>query len=67
VTSEISVTTTAGALAIGTTPLLMGVVNATPNSFSDAGELRTLEARVARALALVEAGADVIDVGGQSG
>src|SRR3954447_12086983 len=45
----------------------MGVVNATPNSFSDAGELRTLEDRVARAEQLVADGADLIDVGGQSG
>jgi dihydropteroate synthase len=67
VTSELIVATTAGPLRIGTTPLVMGVVNATPNSFSDAGELRTLEARVDRALALVAAGADLIDVGGQSG
>ncbi|WP_259312927.1 dihydropteroate synthase [Capillimicrobium parvum] len=66
-TSEISVTTTAGPLAIGTTPLLMGVVNATPNSFSDAGQLRTLAQRVARAETLLDAGADLIDVGGQSG
>jgi dihydropteroate synthase len=65
--SELSVTTAAGTLAIGTTPLLMGVVNATPNSFSDAGELRTLGQRVARAEALLDAGADIIDVGGQSG
>jgi len=64
---ELSVTTAAGTLAIGTTPLLMGVVNATPNSFSDAGELRTLDARVERAETLLEAGADIIDVGGQSG
>ncbi|HXH58773.1 dihydropteroate synthase [Iamia sp.] len=48
-------------------PLLMGVVNATPDSFSDAGRYPTTEARAARATELVEAGADVIDVGGQSG
>jgi dihydropteroate synthase len=65
--TELSVTTAAGVVSIGTTPLLMGVVNATPNSFSDAGELRTLTDRVARAEALVAAGADLIDVGGQSG
>jgi dihydropteroate synthase len=52
---------------IGLRPLLMGVVNATPNSFSDAGELRTLADRVARAEQLVADGADLIDVGGQSG
>ena len=48
-------------------PLLMGIVNATPDSFSDTGEHRTTEARVALALDQVAQGAHVIDVGGQSG
>lgn len=48
-------------------PRLMGVVNATPDSFSDAGQHPTTDARVALATELVEGGADVIDVGGQSG
>jgi dihydropteroate synthase len=47
-------------------PLLMGVVNATPDSFSDAGELPDLEARLARAAAHVAAGAAIVDVGGES-
>ncbi|MEA3191634.1 MAG: dihydropteroate synthase, partial [Thermoplasmata archaeon] len=47
-------------------PLLMGVVNATPDSFSDAGELPDLEARAARAAAHVAAGAAILDVGGES-
>jgi dihydropteroate synthase len=50
----------------GTPPALMGVLNATPDSFSDAPEERTLQARVARARALVDAGARIIDVGGES-
>jgi dihydropteroate synthase len=54
-------------LALGERPWLMGIVNATPDSFSDAGERRTLEQRVALARELLEAGADVIDVGGESG
>jgi dihydropteroate synthase len=45
---------------------LMGVLNATPDSFSDAPEERTLPARVARARALLDAGARIIDVGGES-
>jgi dihydropteroate synthase len=45
----------------------MGVVNATPDSFSDSGEHRTVEARVALALEQVAQGARIIDVGGQSG
>ena len=47
-------------------PLLMGIVNATPDSFSDAGELPSTEARLARGRALLEAGADILDVGGES-
>ena len=53
-------------LELGGPPLLMGVVNATPDSFSDAGELPDLEARVAHAAALVAAGAAILDVGGES-
>ena len=48
-------------------PLLMGIVNANPDSFSDARRLTTLDAQVAAALAQVTAGADIIDVGGESG
>ena len=45
----------------------MGIVNANPDSFSDAVRHTTLDAQVALALALVEQGADLIDVGGESG
>src|SRR5436305_4162585 len=45
----------------------MGVVNATPDSFSDAGERRTLEQQVELAARLLEEGADLIDIGGESG
>lgn len=48
-------------------PLLMGIVNAGPDSFSDAMRLDTLDAQVAHARALVAAGADLIDVGAESG
>ncbi|HEU4974252.1 MAG TPA: dihydropteroate synthase [Baekduia sp.] len=48
-------------------PLVMGIVNANPDSFSDAVRHSTLDAQVAHALALVEDGADLIDVGGESG
>jgi len=44
----------------------MGVVNASPESFSDGGRHASFEAQVALAASLVEAGADIIDVGGQS-
>lgn len=45
---------------------LMGVLNITPDSFSDGGDYNNLEAAFQRAAALVEAGADILDVGGQS-
>ena len=48
-------------------PLLMGIVNANPDSFSDTRRLTTLDAQVDHALALVADGADLIDVGGESG
>lgn len=45
---------------------LMGVLNVTPDSFSDGGEFNTLAAALVQAQQLVEAGADIIDIGGQS-
>jgi dihydropteroate synthase len=48
-------------------PLLMGIVNANPDSFSDAVRLDTLGQQVARALELVADGAAMVDVGGESG
>src|SRR4051794_13651244 len=45
----------------------MGIVNANPDSFSDAVRLTTLDAQAEHALALVRDGADLIDVGGESG
>jgi len=53
-------------LRLGDRPALMGIVNATPDSFSDPGELRGPEAALRRAAALTEAGAEIIDVGGES-
>ena len=54
-------------LALGERPWLMGIVNATPDSFSDAGAYPDLDARVARAAQLLQGGADIIDAGGESG
>jgi dihydropteroate synthase len=48
-------------------PLVMGIVNASPESFSDGGRWATPDAQVERALELVAQGADLIDVGGESG
>lgn len=47
-------------------PLVMGIVNVTPDSFSDGGLHRSAEAAIAHGLALVEAGADILDIGGES-
>ena len=47
-------------------PVLMGIVNVTPDSFSDGGETAGTEAAVAHGLELVEQGAAIIDVGGES-
>jgi len=55
------------ALELGGRPKLMGVVNATPDSFSDAGLHPTLEERVELARSLIDAGAELIDIGGESG
>ena len=50
----------------GARPLVMGVVNVTPDSFSDGGRLASLEAALAHALALDADGADILDIGGES-
>ena len=47
-------------------PLVMGVVNVTPDSFSDGGAWFTPEAAIAHGRELVEQGADLLDVGGES-
>jgi dihydropteroate synthase len=59
--------TTAGTLDLGGQPWLMGIVNATPDSFSDDGAHRTLDQRVELARSLLDAGAEIIDIGGESG
>jgi dihydropteroate synthase len=53
-------------LVLGNRTLIMGVLNATPDSFSDGGEFLTIEKAVARAMAIEAAGADILDVGGES-
>jgi dihydropteroate synthase len=47
-------------------PRLMGIVNVTPDSFSDGGQALAIEDAVASALALATAGADIVDIGGES-
>ena len=51
---------------LGERPLLMGIVNASPDSFSDGGRYGGIEERVALARELVAQGADILDVGGES-
>lgn len=47
-------------------PLLMGVVNVTPDSFSDGGLYTEAEKAITQALKLIEEGADIVDIGGES-
>jgi dihydropteroate synthase len=51
---------------LGDRTLVMGVLNVTPDSFSDAGRFEDPHAAVSRGLALFAAGADILDVGGES-
>jgi dihydropteroate synthase len=53
-------------LVLGERTLVMGVLNVTPDSFSDGGRYLDAHAAVARALEMERAGADLIDVGGES-
>ncbi|MDF2721535.1 MAG: dihydropteroate synthase [Paenibacillus sp.] len=53
-------------LPLGERTLLMGILNATPDSFSDGGRYDALERAVERAFQMVEEGADIIDIGGES-
>ncbi|MFQ5458683.1 MAG: dihydropteroate synthase, partial [Myxococcota bacterium] len=61
-----TVKTRRGALVFGSRTLVMGVLNVTPDSFSDGGRFAGPEAALAQARRLAEEGADVIDVGGES-
>ena len=47
-------------------PLVMGILNATPDSFSDGGMFRTVTDAIAQAELMVKSGADLIDIGGES-
>ena len=51
---------------LGTRPAVMGILNLTPDSFSDRGRHASVEAAVRHATALAEAGCDIIDIGGES-
>ncbi len=47
-------------------PMIMGILNVTPDSFSDGGRYTAVEAAVRHAMTMVEAGAEIIDIGGES-
>src|SRR5574341_760441 len=53
-------------LKLGERTLVMGVLNVTPDSFSDAGRFFSPQRAIAQALAMERAGADLIDIGGES-
>jgi dihydropteroate synthase len=53
-------------LTFGRLPLLMGIVNVTPDSFSDGGKFFDPQQAIEQALRLVDEGADIIDIGGES-
>jgi dihydropteroate synthase len=53
-------------IEIGKRTYIMGILNMTPDSFSDGGKYNTLEKGMERALKMIEDGADIIDVGGES-
>jgi dihydropteroate synthase len=53
-------------LLLGERTLIMGILNVTPDSFSDGGVFQDLHAAVARAFELERAGADIVDIGGES-
>ncbi|WP_375142733.1 dihydropteroate synthase [Pelagibacterium sp. 26DY04] len=55
-----------GVLKLGRDPLVMGILNVTPDSFSDGGDFSAVDAAVAHVDALLAEGADILDIGGES-
>ncbi|WDR05938.1 dihydropteroate synthase [Devosia rhodophyticola] len=53
-------------LALGRNPVVMGILNVTPDSFSDGGAFNLLDVAVAHAQQMIADGADIIDIGGES-
>lgn len=53
-------------LPLGTRTLIMGILNITPDSFSDGGHFKQIESALAQAYKMAEEGADIIDIGGES-
>ena len=53
-------------LALGDRTLVMGIINVTPDSFSDGGQLLDTQQAIDAGLKMVEDGADLLDIGGES-
>ena len=53
-------------IELGKETLIMGVLNCTPDSFSDGGSYENVDSMVKRALEMIEQGAGLIDIGGES-
>ena len=53
-------------ISLGGSPLIMGILNATPDSFSDGGRFNTTKKATNHALKMIDDGADIIDIGGES-
>src|SRR5438552_18346634 len=53
-------------LSLGERTLVMGILNVTPDSFSDGGEFHPHDKALKRALEMLDEGADIIDIGGES-
>lgn len=53
-------------IRLGSKPVVMGILNVTPDSFSDGGRHNAIDLAVARASTMLEEGADIIDIGGES-
>lgn len=51
---------------IGKETYIMGILNVTPDSFSDGGKYNSVERAVAHAIEMVQQGADLLDIGGES-
>ena len=46
--------------------LIMGILNLTPDSFSDGGQFNSIQKALDYTMSMIEAGADIIDIGGES-
>lgn len=64
--SRFTLTLRSGAIELGERTRIMGILNVTPDSFSDGGRFHNFDAAIAHGEKMAEEGADIIDVGGES-